>query len=120
MAQSQGYNSDNILATTSKLALPHGVAVDTSSHEDLYIVDSSNFRVRKVSNGIISTIVGDGNAGFSGENVMATNAKINRALGLAWNDGLLYLADTNNHRIRVVTAAGMIRTLAGTGVQGWL
>nr|CAG4718603.1 unnamed protein product [Naegleria fowleri] len=119
VAQSQGYNSDNILATTSKLALPHGVAVDTSSHEDLYIVDSSNFRVRKVSNGIISTIVGDGNAGFSGENVMATNAKINRALGLAWNDGLLYLADTNNHRIRVVTAAGMIRTLAGTGVQGY-
>jgi len=70
--------------------------------------------------GTITTVVGTGTAGFSGDGGAATAAKINSPRGLFIDGaGNLYIADRLNHRIRKVDADGIITTVAGTGVQGF-
>lgn len=112
------YNSDNISATTAYLNTPYGVALDTRG--TLYIADSSNNRIRKVpSNGIITTIVGDGNCGFSGDGGLGTSAEVcfPEAVAVKGN-GSVYIADTSNLRIRKLSG-GTITTYAGTGISGF-
>ncbi len=129
----QGYNGDNIPATNAELAIPQGVVVDSAGN--LYIADNGNQRIRKVSasTGIITTVVGNGAQGYNGDNILATNAKLNLPLGLALDSaGNLYIADSGNERIRMVaattgtmfggtlsTTAGDIYTVAGTGTAGY-
>ncbi|KAG2383477.1 hypothetical protein C9374_004148 [Naegleria lovaniensis] len=97
-----------------------GIA-QSQGYTELYISDSANYRIRKVNlnTGIMTSVVGDGTPGFVGENSMATKSKINHSIGLFWSNGWLYIADTNNHRIRVVNNVGAISTLVGTGVKGY-
>jgi sugar lactone lactonase YvrE len=116
-----GYNGDNILADTAQLNLPIGVAVDASGN--IYIADYANNRIRKVtvSTGIITTIAGNGNYGFSGDNGLAVNAQIYGPYGIALdNSGNVYIADVNNNRIRKVnSSSGIITTIAGDSIHGY-
>jgi sugar lactone lactonase YvrE len=107
---------DNGPATSALLNYVAGVAVDASGN--IYIADSSSNRVRKVSNGVITTVAGNGAAGFSGDNGPATSARLNHAQGVAVDGaGNLYIADTASNRVRQVSN-GVITTVAGNGTAG--
>ena len=110
------YSGDGGPATAARLNEPSATAVDSSGN--LYIADYNNHRVRKVdTSGTITTIAGTGERGFSGDGGLAVAAK------LAWPEavavdgsGNLYIADTNNNRVRRVDSQGVITTVA-TGVH---
>jgi uncharacterized protein (TIGR03437 family) len=109
-----GYGGDNGPATSAQLSGPWGVAVDSAGN--LYIADTRNNRIRKVSNGVITTVAGNGTPGFSGDNGPASNAQLNGPSGVAVDAaGNLYIADSGNYRIRKVSN-GVIATVAGSGV----
>jgi streptogramin lyase len=95
-----GYSGDGKPATEAELNLPSGVAVD--SRDNLYIADTGNNRIRRVgTNGIIITVAGTGEQGFSGDRGPATAARLSGPSGLAFDSqGNLYIADTGNNRIR--------------------
>jgi sugar lactone lactonase YvrE len=112
-----GSRDDNIPATSAQLNWPYGVAVDSAGN--LYIANTYNNRVCKVSGGMITTVAGNAIHGFSGDNGPATSAQ------LSWPDGVavdaagnLYIADTDNNRIRKVSG-GVITTVAGNGTEGF-
>jgi streptogramin lyase len=114
-----GYSGDGGPATAARLQSPHGVAVDSAGN--LYIADSPNQRIRKVSpNGIITTVAGTGSSGYNGDNIQATAARLNYPKGVEVGpDGALYIGDANNHRVRRVDlSTGVITTVAGTGSAG--
>ena len=93
------YSGDGGAATSAELNQPAGVAVDGLGN--LYIADTSNNRIRKVTPaGIISTVAGNGTPDYSGDGGTATSAELNQPAGVAV-DGLgnLYIADTSNNRI---------------------
>ena len=110
-----GYSSDNAAATSSTIYSPQGVAVDTSGN--IYIADTNNDRIRKVTSGIITTVAGNGGYLYNGDNKQATSATLNNPTGVDVDtSGNLYIADQYNHRIRKVTVStGIITTIAGTG-----
>ncbi len=108
-----GFGGDNGPATSAQLASPEGVAVDSAG--DIYIADTLNARIRKVSNGVITTVVGNGTYGLSGDNGPATSAELGSPSGVAVDAaGSLYIADVGNNRIRKVSN-GVIATIAGVG-----
>jgi trimeric autotransporter adhesin len=110
-----GYSGDGGDATSAQLAAPQGVALDAAG--ELYIADSGNSCIRKVSGGVITTVAGNGTQGFTGDNGPATNAQLLNAQAIALDSrGNLYIADTD--RIRVVSN-GFITTVAGNGTQGF-
>jgi uncharacterized protein (TIGR03437 family) len=112
-----GYNGDNGQATSAQLNYPGGVAVDSAGN--LYIADNGNNRIRKVSNGVIGTVAGNGTIGFSGDNGLATSAQLYGPNGVAVDSaGNLYIADNGNNRIRKVFS-GVISTVAGNGTRGF-
>ncbi|MBI4471634.1 MAG: hypothetical protein HY646_03135, partial [Acidobacteria bacterium] len=107
-------------STAAALSAPSGVAVDIAGN--LYIADTGNSRIRKVNaNGIITTIAGNGDPGFSGEDVAATSAALNFPWGVAVDPaGNVFVADSENDRIRKIAAGtGIITTVAGSGVRGF-
>ncbi len=115
----RGFSGDGGQATSGELYSPNGVAVDSA--DNLYITDNGNNRIRKVTAaGIITTVAGNGTNGFSGDGGQATRAELRGPNGVAVDSvGNLYIADVNNYRIRKVTAAtGIITTLAGNGTGG--
>ena len=118
---STGTGADGIMATSSELRYPRGVALDVSSN--VYISDTSNHKVRKVtvSTGIITTIAGTGDHGYNSDDIMATAAQLDAPVGLAFDgSGNVYIADANNNRIRKVTVStGIITTIAGGGFGGF-
>ncbi|HVW83280.1 MAG TPA: IPT/TIG domain-containing protein, partial [Bryobacteraceae bacterium] len=113
-----GFSGDGGPAVTATLANPGGVAVDGAGN--LFIYDSSNLRIRKVSpNGIIRTIAGNGERGFSGDGGPALNASLTPGSGIAADSaGNVYFADTSNQRIRKIATDGIITTAAGGGTGG--
>jgi uncharacterized protein (TIGR03437 family) len=113
-----GYTGDGGPATSAELNGPWGVAVDAAGN--LYIADVSNNCVRKVSNGVITTVAGNGTAGYTGDGGPATSAQLNNPYGVAVDSasGNLYIADYLNHTIRKVSN-GVITTVAGTGTAGY-
>ena len=120
----RGFSGDNGPATLARLNSPTGVAVDKSGN--VFIADTGNHRVRRVTvDGLIATIAGIGDTesaggGFSGDGAPAIQAKLKSPNGVAVDAaGNVYIADSGNHRIRQVTADGIITTLAGSGTVGW-
>ncbi len=114
------FGGDGGLSADASLNTPAGLAVDGSGN--LYVADSRNHRIRRVSRNdlIIRTIAGSGGpgGGFSGDGGLAVNAQLNRPSGLAIdNFGTLYIADSGNSRIRRVDPNGIITTVAGSGVR---
>ena len=112
-----GFNGDGS-ALGSSLNDPYGVARNAAG--DLFIADTTNHRVRRVSGGTITTIAGNGTAGFSGDGGLATAALVNSPRGIAVDaDGNVVFVDTLNYRIRRIDAVtGNISTIAGTGMLG--
>jgi hypothetical protein len=108
----RGDNGDNGPATSAQLRFPQGVAVDPAGN--LYIADYADNRIRKVSNGVITTVAGTGRNGFSGDNGPAIRAELIPA-GVAVDAAdNIYIADIYNLRIRRVSN-GVITTVAGNG-----
>ena len=116
-----GYSGDNGPATAAELNDPLGVAVDSAG--DLFIADDGNNVVREVvkATGDITTVAGNGTAGYSGDGGPATAAELNGPRGLAFDSaGDLFIADQNNNMVReVVKATGDIITVAGNGTAGY-
>jgi uncharacterized protein (TIGR03437 family) len=115
----RGYSGDGNAAVSALLSLPYGIAVDGSG--SLYIADNGNNAVRKVSPaGVITTIAGNGKKGFSGDGGPATAAQLNGPEGITLDSaGNLYIADTGNNSVRMISPAGTITTVAGTGDPGY-
>ena len=114
-----GYSGDNGPATNAQLYYPYSVVVDASSN--LFIADSYNQRIRMVgTNGIITTVVGNGVDGYSGDGGRASSAELYYPFGIALDAfGNLFIADFGNERIRTVTTNGIILTVAGNGTEGY-
>jgi trimeric autotransporter adhesin len=116
-----GYSGDGGLATSAALSYPRGVTVDASGN--LYIADTYNGRIRKVSksSGIITTVAGTKDGAFSGDGGPATSARLYAPSGVTLDAlGNLYIADTYNNRIRMVSeSSGIITTVAGTGTYNY-
>ena len=110
-----GYSGSEVAATAATLAGPCGIAVDNSGN--IYFSDQTDNRIRRISaGGIISDFAGNGSGGFSGDGGTALSARLNTPSGIAVDDsGNVYFADQGNNRIRMVNAAGIISTVAGTG-----
>ena len=113
----QGYSGDKNPATAAELNTPNGVAVD--SQGDLFIADTVNNVIREVNHatGNITTVAGNGTAGYGGDNGPGTSAELNAPVSVAVdNQGDLFIADTGNNVIREVNATtGVITTVAGNG-----
>jgi sugar lactone lactonase YvrE len=115
----EGYSGDGGPATKAELNLPSGVALDASGN--LFIADNYNSRIRKVAtNGIITTVAGNGKYGYSGDGGPATKAELTGPSGVALDaSGNLFIADTDNSVIRKVATNGIITTVAGNGKYGY-
>jgi len=103
-----------MLATAAELYKPTGLLVDSKGN--LYIADNENNRIRKVdaSTGIITTVAGNGNPGYSGDGGGAIEAQLWLPYAMAMDSaGDLFIADANNCRIREVVPNGTIYTIAG-------
>jgi len=114
-----GFSGDGGVAANAQLQSPKGVAVDASGN--LFIADSLNSRIRRVgTNGIITTVAGNGTNGYSGDGGAATNAEMHWPYTVAVDAfGNLFIADYGNSRIRKVGTNGMITTVAGNGANGF-
>jgi sugar lactone lactonase YvrE len=114
------FSGDGGPATAAALAGPGGLALDASGN--VFVSDTGNNRIRRIDaiTGIITTVVGTGAIGFSGDGGLATAAEIDFPRGLAIDaSGNILLSDSSNHRIRRVDAlTGIITTIVGTGVAG--
>lgn len=108
-------------ATAAQLISPAGIAVDSSGN--LFIADTYNDRIREVNaiTGIISTVAGNGTAGFAGDGGQGTAAELNAPADIVLNSsGELFIADHSNNRIRELNLlTGIITTIAGNGVAGY-
>jgi trimeric autotransporter adhesin len=95
-----GFSGDGGPATSAQLDQPMGIALDSSGN--VYIADTYNFRIRKVSNGVITTVAGTGALGYSDDSSLATAAELNTPTGVAVDSaGNLYIADLANNRAAV-------------------
>jgi sugar lactone lactonase YvrE len=110
-----GYSGDGGPATEAELCEPSGVAIDTIGN--LYIADTCNYRIRRVdTNGMISTVAGTGEFGYSGDGGPAIQATIGSLYGLALDiQGNLFFTDSYHNLIRKVDTEGIITTVAGGG-----
>lgn len=117
-----GFSGDGGPAINARLYAPHGLAVDTAGN--VYIADTTNYRIRKVSpDGVITTVAGNGSPPFGANN--GDNGPATRASFVPWDvevdgAGSLYISDWLSNRIRKVDGAtGIITTIAGTGAGSY-
>ncbi|SVD89663.1 uncharacterized protein METZ01_LOCUS442517, partial [marine metagenome] len=107
---------DSATATSARFNKPRGITGDGTY---LYVTDHNNHAVRKIniSTGAVTTIAGTGSQGY--ENATGRAAEFYSPTGITTDGANLYVADTNNHRIRkIVIATGVVTTFAGSGGQG--
>jgi hypothetical protein len=115
---SAGFGGDGGAATAAMFRRPNALAVNATGA--LLVSDANNQRVREISAGVISTIVGSGVQGFGGDGGPAVSAMLNAPMGLAvGGDGRVFVADSHNDRIRVIATDGTISTFAGSGARGF-
>jgi sugar lactone lactonase YvrE len=114
-----GYSGDGGPATKAALKGPADVRRDAQGN--IYIADHDNHRVRKIDTaGIIHTLAGTGEAGFSGDGGPAVSARLDHPVAVTADaQGYVYIADKYNHRVRRADKDGRIATVAGTGVPGY-
>ena len=116
-----GYSGDGSQATAASLNGPFGVTLDAAG--DLFIGDLNNNRIREVNavTHIITTVVGNGTASYSGDGSQATAASVNSPYGIALDAaGDLFIVDSYNQRVREVNAiTQVITTVAGNGIEGY-
>ena len=113
-----GYSGDDGPATEAQLYLAHGVAQLPDG--SVLLADAGNNRIRRIADGIITTVAGTGARGFSGDGGPAVAARIDNPRGVtALQDGGFLIPDTDNHRVRRVYPDGTIETVAGTGIAGF-
>ncbi len=118
-AQGAGLNGDTGTATNAQLNTPAGLALDSKGN--LYIADAANNKIRIVTtaNGI-NTFAGNTFSDFAGDGGQAINAEMHNPQGVAVDAvGNVYIADTFNDRIRMVTLDGVMHTVAGNGIAGF-
>jgi len=113
-----GYSGDGGPATAARLTFPYGVVTDRDGN--IFIADGGNHRIRMVdTDGIITTVAGSGEAGYSGDGGPAIAAQLNYPSRVGVDDGgNLYIVDRSNRRIRKVDTNGIITTVAGNGLGG--
>lgn len=113
-----GYGGDNGLAISAQIS-PNSFALDSLGN--IYIADNTNYRIRKINTaGIITTIAGVGIMGYSGDGGPATIAEIGVAHGIIVDlAGNIYFTEWANHTVRKINKAGIITTIAGTGIAGF-
>lgn len=114
-----GFSGDGGPALSAEFSAPRDIALDTQG--GMYVADTGNHRIRYIdSNGTVSTIAGNGDSGFSGDNLVATNASLSSPAGIAFSPDLgLFIADRGNNRIRHVGLDGVLTTIAGLGSVGF-
>jgi DNA-binding beta-propeller fold protein YncE len=97
---------------------PHGIVTDSKGN--IYVADSGNSRIRKIStDGFVQTVAGTGKSGYSGDGGPANRAKFALPMGLAMDpEGSLFVADYGNNRVRKIDANGTVTTIAGNGKRG--
>jgi len=111
-----GFTGDSGAASSAQLSFPNSIAFD--SNGNMYIADTDNHRVRMVSSGTITTIAGNGTAGFMGDGKAATSAELDAPTGVFVDkSGNIYIADSLNNVVREVTS-GNINTIAGSNSAG--
>jgi uncharacterized protein (TIGR03437 family) len=118
IAGTPGFSGDGAAATLAQVNHPSGLLVDSAGN--VYIVDTFNDRIRKVTtDGNIATFVGNGNTGYTGDGGPAIAASLNNPEAIAMDSaGNIYIADGVNNRIRKVTKDGNIATIAGSSSAG--
>jgi sugar lactone lactonase YvrE len=115
---SVGFAGDGGAAVDASFRWPNTLVIDASGA--LLVCDAGNERVRRISAGVIATIAGNGTQGFAGDGAAATAAEFDTPMGLAVGPGgQIFVADSHNDRIRVISTDGSISTFAGSGVQGY-
>ena len=114
----QGYTGDGGPATEARIGSPSALRFDAKGN--LYFSDLTHHVVRRVdTEGIIATVVGCGEAGFSPDGTPALEARLHKPLGLAvTGDGGVYVSDSRNNRVRRITAEGTLQTVAGSDEPG--
>ena len=116
-----GFSGDGAAATAAQLDRPTALSVDASGN--LYIADTDNHRIRMISGGVITTVAGDGEQAYSGDGGAATSAGLDTPSGVAVDpttSGQFFISDTHDHAMRRVDPNGIITTVAGTGIPGFI
>lgn len=109
------YSGDNGNATAASVGFPGDIIIDNDGN--IYVGEYNNTIRRVSTSGVITTVAGNGLAGYNGDNQAATLAEMNGVSGLAIDRlGNLYVADMYNNRIRKINLTGYIETIAGSGV----
>nr|HPO10061.1 hypothetical protein [bacterium] len=110
----RSFGGDGVPPTLSGLSYPAGIAFDATGR--LLIADTENHRIRYVANNLIGTMIGTGVAGWSDSATLALEVPIHSPIDvLPLNNGSVVFSDSGNHRIRIMSASGIVSTLVGDG-----